>query len=164
MRRLAAVLFLVVAFNAWAAVPELGFKETKSIEAVGLRSISGWLRLHGVQGYLGADVADAMGIPRLEDEGQLQAKQRGFRSDTTLRIAQFLEESQLILFMVQRVDDQVYFYLSTVREGLKKALVSIPGRNMVAPLDAAEAESSFRREVLYWEDKAATRQLKRKGR
>ena len=155
MRRLAAVLFLAAAFDAWAAAPDLGLKEAKSVEAIGLRSIAGWLRLHGVEGYLGADVADVMGIPRAESARRLEAKQRGFRSDRTLRIAQLHEESQLILFMVQRDDDQVYFYLSTVRGRLQKAFVSIPGRNLVAPLDAAEAESSFRLEVLYWEDKAA---------
>jgi len=125
------------------------------MEAVGLRSIAGWLRLHGVEGYVGADVADVMGIPRAESVSRLGARQRGFRSDKALRIAQLLEESQLILFMVQRTDDQVYFYLSSVRGGLQKAFVSIPGRNLVAPLDVAEAESSFRLEVLYWQDKAA---------
>jgi hypothetical protein len=42
-----------------------------------------------------------------------------------------------------------------VRGGLRKALVSIPAREAVAPLEATEAESNFRREVLYWEDKVA---------
>lgn len=161
MRRLAAVLCLAGGLaapcGAGAATPDASFKSAAPIEAVSLRSISGWLRLHGVQGYLGADVADVMGIPRAEDQGQLVALQRGFRSDAALRIAQFLEHSQLLLFMVQKTDDQVYFYLSNVRDGLKKAFVSIPGRNIVAPLDTLEAQSSFRHEVLYWEDKAATR-------
>jgi hypothetical protein len=40
-----------------------------------------------------------------------------------------------------------------VHGGLRKALVSIPGQEAVAPLEAAEAESNFRREVLYWEQK-----------
>jgi hypothetical protein len=155
MRRFAAVLFLAVAVDAWAAAPDAGLREARAVDAVGLGSIAGWIRLHGVEGYLGADVADVMGIPRAESVRRLQAKQRGFRSDKALRIAQLHEESQLILFMVQRDDDQVYFYLSTVRGSLQKAFVSIPGRNLVAPLDAAEAESSFRLEVLYWEDKAA---------
>ena len=61
-----------------------------------------------------------------------------------------------MLFMVQH-PGEVYFYFSTVREGLKKAFVSIPGRNLVAPLPPYEAERNFRAELLYWEDKAATR-------
>lgn len=131
---------------------------TVNIEVVSLRSIAGWLREHGAQGFLGADVADAMGIPRQPAEETLAARQRGFRNDDVLRIAQIPadEGRDFMLFMVQRPDGQVFFYFSTVRDGLKKALVSIPGKNVVAPLERAEAESSFRREVLYWEDKAAT--------
>jgi hypothetical protein len=49
----------------------------------------------------------------------------------------------------------VYFYLSTVRGGLRKALVSLPERESVTPLGAEEAESNFRREVLYWERKVS---------
>ena len=67
------------------------------------------------------------------------------------------EKRDFLLFMVQRPDDQVYFYLSTVREGLKKAFVSIPKRELVLPIDRAEAEQNFRRELLYWEDRIATR-------
>lgn len=127
---------------------------TLAAESAGLRTIAGWLRTHGVDGYLGADVADVMGIARAGDE-QIGARQRGFRVEKTLRIAQLLDrQPDLILFMVQQPDDQVFFYLSSVDGGLKKAFVSIPSRNVVAPLAAAEAEFSFRNEVLYWEERA----------
>jgi hypothetical protein len=61
-------------------------------------------------------------------------------------------DGDYLLFMVQG-PGEVYFYLSTVRDGLRKALVSIPGREAVAPLEPGEAQSNFRREVLYWEGK-----------
>jgi hypothetical protein len=124
-----------------------------TLESTGLRSIAGWLKLRGVPGYVGADVADAMGIPRAAGAELLDALQRGFREDEVLRIAQFID-GEYMLFMVQQ-PDEVQFYLSTVRGGLRKALVSMPGREAVAPLDATEAEANFRREVLYWEDKVA---------
>ncbi|MGQ0651339.1 MAG: hypothetical protein ACT4P4_03570 [Betaproteobacteria bacterium] len=120
-------------------------------EAAGLRTIAGWLRAHGVDGWVGADVADAMGIARAPHEEQIEAKQRGFRTEQTLRVAQLLDSRDALLFMVQRPDDQVFFYLSSVSGGLQKAFVSIPSRNLVAPLGAAEAESSFAAEVLYWQ-------------
>jgi hypothetical protein len=123
-------------------------------EAAGLRSIAGWLRSHGVDGYLGADVADAMGIARDAGEEQIEAKQRGFRMEKTLRVAQLLDSREAILFMVQQPDDQVFFYFSTLNGGLKKAFVSIPSRNVVAPLATSEAESSFAAEVLYWQQRA----------
>jgi len=126
---------------------------TLAVESAGLRTIAGWLRVHGVDGYLGADVADAMGITRAAHEGQIEAKQRGFRMEETLRVAQFLDSRDTLLFMVQRPDGQVFFYLSSVNGGLKKAFVSIPSRNVVAPLGAAEAESSFAAEVLYWQSR-----------
>ena len=122
---------------------------TKAVESTGLRSIAGWLKSHGVEGFLGADVADAIGIARAENVELIAARQRGFRDDEILRIAQLLDGDTL-LFMVQR-PGEVTFYLSSVRGGLRKALVSLPGQEAVAPLDAAEAESNFRREVLYWE-------------
>jgi hypothetical protein len=155
--RLAACLLALCLAQAAQAAP--GALEAPRIEAVGLRSVAGWLREHGANGHLGADVADAMGIPRLADEDTLAARQRGFRNDDVLRIAQISadEGRDFILFMVQRPDDQVYFYLSTVREGLKKAFVSIPSKNLVAPLEPLEAERNFRSELLYWEDKAANR-------
>ena len=156
--RLAACLFaFFVIFNAQAA-PGAG-AETRKVESVGLRSVAGWLREHGASGFLGADVADAMGIRREAATESLPARQRGFRNDEVLRIAQIPadEGHDFVLFMVQQPDDQVFFYFSTVREGLKKACVSIPCKNLVAPLERTEAERNFRSELLYWEDKAATR-------
>ncbi|HUQ76412.1 MAG TPA: hypothetical protein VM183_16945 [Burkholderiales bacterium] len=122
------------------------------IEGTGLRSIAGWLQAQGTPGYVGADVADAMGIARTTEQDLVDAMQRGFRDAQVLRIAQVIRGDTL-LFMVQD-EGEVYFYLSNVREGLRKALVSIPSRESVTPLDAAEAEVNFRREVHYWEKKA----------
>ena len=51
---------------------------------------------------------------------------------------------------------EVRFYHSTLRAGLRRALVSIPGRGAVLSMGATEAQSRFRAEVIYWEDKAAT--------
>ena len=45
----------------------------------------------------------------------------------------------------------MYFYLSTIRGGLRKAVVA--SRETVTSLEAGEAESNFGREVLYWEQK-----------
>ena len=126
---------------------------TTTVESTGLRSIAGWLKTRGVPGYVGADVADAMGIPRATGAELIDALQRGFRDDEVLRIAQYID-GEYVLFMVQR-PGEVQLYLSTVRGGLRKALVSVPARESVAPLEGAEAETNFRREVLYWEDKAA---------
>lgn len=127
------------------------------IDRESLREIAGWLRDRGRDGYIGADVADAMGLQRMLGEELLAARQRGFRSDDELRIAQVAADGRedFILFMVQRADDQVYFYLSTPGGGLQKALVSIPSKNMVVPLERLEAEPRFRREVLYWKDRSA---------
>jgi len=124
-----------------------------------LQLIVGWLKGHGREGYIGADVADAMGIPRLLGEDLLAARQRGFKTDDELRIAQISADGMLefILFMVQQPDDQVYFYLSTPHGGLQKAFVSIPSKNLVLPLERIEAEPRFRREVLYWRDRSETR-------
>jgi hypothetical protein len=124
-----------------------------------LQAIAGWLKDHGRDGYIGADVADAMGIPRFLGEELLAARQRGFKNDDELRIAQVSADAALdfILFMVQRPDDQVYFYLSTPHGGLQKAFVSIPSQNLVVPLGRIEAEPRFRREVLYWRDRSETR-------
>src|SRR5918999_6089943 len=120
-----------------------------------LHGIATWLRSHGREGYIGADVADAMGIARPEGLALLAAFQRGFRTDEVLRIAQLFED--YILFMVERPDDQVYFYLSTPLGGLHKALLSIPSKNVVLPLERAEAELRFREEVLYWKDRSEAR-------
>jgi len=114
----------------------------------GLQSIAGWLKNRGQPGYVGGDVADAMGILRLAGEDRVDALQRGFREASVLRIAQVIEGDTL-LFMVQS-PDEVVFYVSSVRGGLRRALVSKP--DGVRPL--AEAEARFRREVLFWQDKA----------
>ena len=121
------------------------------LESVGLRSIAGWLKVHGTDGFLGADVADAMGIPHESGAELIAARQRGFRDAEVLRIAQ-LVDGEYLLFVVQAAGE-VYFYLSTIRGGLRKALVA--SRETVTPLEAAEAESNFGREVLYWEQKVA---------
>jgi hypothetical protein len=154
-RALLAFSILSILFNmAWAApvAGERALQQLPSAETGNLRSIAGWLRQNGREGFVGADVADAMGIPRLDTEDLLEARQRGFRNDDELRIAQISTDAKrdFLLFMVQRPDDQVYFYFSTVREGLKKAFVSIPSRNLVLPLDRLEAEARFRQEVQYW--------------
>lgn len=124
-----------------------------------LRIIAGWLRDHGRDGYIGADVADVMELPRMLGEELLAARQRGFKNEDELRIAQVSadERQDFILFMVQRPDDQVYFYLSTPAGGLQKAFISIPSKGMVVPLERLEAEPRFRREVLYWKDRSETR-------
>jgi hypothetical protein len=153
MRGAVLAVLAVWAFVASAATPGPA-GEGKQIEVIGLRSIAGWLKKHGTDGYLGADVADALGIARRADEEALDAKQRGFRNDKVLRIAQLLADDH-VLFMVEGGGGEVYFYLSTLRDGLRKALVSIPGKNLVAPLETLEAESNFRAEVLYWEDKVS---------
>ncbi len=121
------------------------------LEAVGLRSIAGWLKVHGSDSFLAADVADAIGIPRESGAELIAARQRGFRDAEVLRIAQ-LVDGEYLLFVVQ-APGEVYFYLSTVRGGLRKAVVA--SRATVTPLEAAEAESNFGREVLYWEQKVA---------
>lgn len=154
---LRGLLFLLLSMNssfsmAAPVAPERALQQMTSVESGSLRSIAGWLRQSGRDGYVGSDVADAMGIPRLETEDLLEARQRGFRNDEELRIAQISADDRrdFLLFMVQRPDDQVYFYFSTVRDGLKKAFVSIPSRNLVLPLDRLEAEARFRQEVRYW--------------
>jgi hypothetical protein len=154
---------LVVAFLCASSVlavaapiaPERALQQITSAEFGNLRSIAGWLREHGRDGYVGADVADVMGIPRLQTEDLLEARQRGFKSEDVLRIVQISADDKrdFLLFMVQRPDDQVYFYLSTVREGLKKAFVSVPSRNLVMPMDRLEAEARFRQELRYWGDR-----------
>jgi len=147
-----ALLGLLAALPGYAASMAPGLQQITGVDAVSLRSIAGWLRQSGRDGFVGADVADVMGIPRQVTEDVLEARQRGFRNEDVLRIAQISADDKrdFLLFMVQRPDDQVYFYFSTVREGLKKAFVSIPSRNLVMPLDRLEAEARFRQEVRYW--------------
>lgn len=129
--------------------------QSASFEAASLRSIAAWLKDSGRDGYLSAEVADTVGIPRARNEDYLDAKQRGYRNDGILRIAQVSADARrdFLLFMVQRPEGEVYFYLSSVRDGLKRAFVSIPGRKMVVPMDAAEAQSRFDEEVAYWHDR-----------
>lgn len=147
-------LFAVLVFvctSVCATAPGAATEEVK-LDLVGLRSIAGWLKAHGSDGYLAADVAQALGIGH--GDATLDARQRGFRNAQALRVAQLLPDDS-VLFMVQAADGEVYFYHSTLRGGLRRALLSIPGRGAVLPLGGAEAEANFRAEVLYWEDKAA---------
>jgi hypothetical protein len=154
-----AVLGLMFVAAASAA-PVRGLAPAEpALEIHNLRTIAGWLREHGREGYIGADVADAMGIPRLQGEDLVAARQRGFKNEDVLRIAQISADDgrDFILFMVQRPDDQVYFYLSSTLGGLQRAFVSIPSKNLVLPLEPLEAELRFRQEVLYWRDRSEAR-------
>jgi len=159
MQWLVGIAMLGASLAVQSAPAQPALEQLTRVEAGELRSIAGWLRLHGKEGYVGADVADAMGIPRQASEDMLEARQRGFRSENILRIAQISADDRrdFILFMVQSPDDQVYFYFSTVREGLKKAFVSIPSRNLVMPLDRLDAELRFRQELRYWEERIEIR-------
>jgi hypothetical protein len=164
MRRGIIVVMLGLACAAaQAATPQRGLPQSEVVFAFdSLHGIASWLRQHGREGYIGADVADAIGIPRPQGEALVAAWQRGFKSDDVLRIAQVLDhraadERDFILFMVQRPDDQVYFYLSTPLGGLQKAFVSIPSKNLVLPIERAEAELRWRSEVLFWKDRSEAR-------
>lgn len=131
-----------------------------ALDSVSIKSITAWIKVSGKDGYLAADVADAAGIPRTRAEEVLEARQRGFKSGNVLRIAQIPadEKRDFLLFMVQRPDGEVYFYLSTAKEGLKKAFVSIPGKNAVLSLESGEAQAAFQHEIQYWEARIAARQ------
>jgi hypothetical protein len=159
MRRgIIAVMLGVACALAQASTPQPGLAQHEPVFAFdSLHGIAAWLRQHGREGYIGADVADAMGIPRAQDQALLAAWQRGFKSDDVLRIAQIAADGErdFILFMVQRPDDQVYFYLSTPLGGLQKAFISIPSKNLVLPLARGEAEQRFHQELLYWKDRSA---------
>jgi hypothetical protein len=160
MRGILVALLCLASSWACAAAPSRALPGLQlTLESASLRTIAGWLREHGREGYIGADVADAMGIPRLRGEPLLAARQRGFKSDEVLRIAQVsgAPDGEFLLFMVQRPDDQVFFYLSTPLGGLQKAFVSIPSQNKVLPLERPEAEQRFRHEVLYWTDRSGAR-------
>jgi hypothetical protein len=159
MRALVLAALAMVSIVASAVTPQRALPQPEPAVAFdNLSAIATWLRHHGREGYIGGDVADAMGIPR-GGEAMLSAWQRGFRTDDVLRIAQIStdEELDFILFMVQRPDDQVYFYLATPLGGLQKAFVSIPSKNVVRPLGRAEAELRWLEEVLYWKDRAEAR-------
>jgi hypothetical protein len=160
MRRGIIVVMLGLACALAQAAPQRGLPQSEPLFAFdSLHGIAAWLRQHGREGWIGADVADAMGIPRPEGEALLAAWQRGFRSNDVLRIAQVAADAErdFILFMVQRPDDQVYFYLSTPLGGLQRAFLSIPSKNLVKPLERGEAELRFREEVLYWKDRSESR-------
>jgi len=70
------------------------------LDSVGLRSIAGWLKVHGTDGFLAADVAAAIGIPHESGAELIAARQRGFRDAEILRIAQ-LVDGEYLLFVVQ---------------------------------------------------------------
>ncbi len=142
----------VSAVSRGGALPRL-----EALDTGNLRAIATWLQESGRDGYLDGDLADAAGIPRARAEDVLVAKQRGFRSGDVLRIAQISADAKrdFILFMVQRPEGEVYFYLSTVREGLKKAFVFVPLKKAVLPLEPAEAQTNFRQEILYWQERIA---------
>ena len=107
------LLMLCLATSApGAAAPQRVLPPSEPVFAFdSLHGIAAWLRHYGGDGYIGADVADAMGIARPEGEALLAARQRGFRSDDVLRIAQISADGErdFILFMVQWPDDRVYF-------------------------------------------------------
>ena len=157
VRWLVLAMLCLASHAPFAAAPQRGVPQPEPAFAFdSLHGIVAWLRQHGREGYIGADVADAMGIARSHGEPMLAAFQRGYRNqDDVLRIAQVFED--YLLFMVQRPDDQVYFYLSTPLGGLHKAFLSIPSRGEVLPLERAEAELRFRDEVLYWKDRSENR-------
>lgn len=149
------VFMLLLACAGAQAAPQRGLPQPEVVFAFdSLHGIAAWLRQNGREGYVGADVADVMGIARSDGQALIPAWQRGFRSEEVLRIAQILADGDHLLFMVQQPDDQVYFYLSTPLGGLHKAFLSIPSRNVVMPLERAEAELRFREEVLYWKDRS----------
>ena len=156
----AVFLSLLVVFSSstslWGAAASSP-RNAPAFEAFSLKSIAGWLKRDGREGWLGADVADAVGIPRLATEDLLEARQRGFRTDEALRVVQLSadERRDFLLFMVQRTDGQVYFYLASVREGLKGAFVSSSGA--VSRLETAEAQALFQRELRFWESRVAVR-------
>lgn len=154
MRALALVLALHCVI-AVAATPSRGPAPLQVLpeERDSLHVIAGWLRVHGRDGYMDADVADAAGIPRVSGEQLLAARQRGFRSEEVLRIAQL--HGEYMLFMVQRPDDLVYFYLSTPLGGLQKAFLSIPSKGTVVPLEQRDAELRFQHEVHYWKERSS---------
>jgi hypothetical protein len=155
LTRLLLLLAVLLAPSVPLSAP--GRASGEAVEAASLRTISAWLHSSGRDGYLSADVADAAGIPRAAAEDLLEARQRGFRSGEVLRIVQASADGtrDFLVFMVQRPDGEVYFYFATVKEGLKKAFVSIPKQAAVLTLERAEAQASFQREILYWQARVA---------
>src|SRR4051812_23896280 len=129
----------------------------EALDTASLKSIAAWLKTSGKEGYLAADVADAAGIPRTEAEEALDVSQRGFKSGDVLRVAQLSADQNrdFLLFMVQRPQGEVFFYHSSLRDGLKKAFVSLPGTTGVVALDGADAQAGFQQEISYWEARIA---------
>jgi len=150
-------LVCLLSMPAFAASSPSRISVAPAFDAASLSHIAGWLKRDGREGWLGADVADAVGIPRLATEDLLEARQRGFRDDEALRVVQLSadERRDFLLFMVQRPDGRVFFYLASVREGLKGAFVAASG--VVAPLDRLEAQAAFQRELRFWESRVAVR-------
>jgi len=136
----------------------LGLPGPEALDTGNLKSIAAWLKQSGRAGYLAGDVADAAGIPRGAAEDALEAKQRGFKSGGVLRIAQISadERRDFLLFMVQHPEGEVFFYLSSVKDGLKKAFVFVPLKKAALPLDPLEAQDGFHQEVLYWQERIAS--------
>jgi len=132
-----------------------GLPGPEALETGNLKSIAAWLKQSGRDGYLAGDVADAAGIPRDAAGGALEAKQRGFKSGGVLRIAQISADArhEFLLFMVQHPEGEVFFYLSSVKDGLKKAFVFVPLKKAVVPLAPEDAQSSFLQEILYWQER-----------
>jgi hypothetical protein len=131
----------------------------EALDTGNLRSIAAWLQESGRDGYLAGDVADAAGIPRDAAEDALEAKQRGFKSGGVLRIAQISADARrdFLLFMVQQPEGEVFFYLSSVKGGLKKAFVFVPLKKAVVPLAPDDAQASFLQEIRYWQERIADR-------
>lgn len=147
-----AVLFaLIPAQDGYSSISQ-DARETRSTGET-LQWISAWLEKSGVDGAMGAEVADVLSIPRLASEEVVIAKQMAFQSGETLYLAQVSADNrrEFLMFMVKE-PGRVIFYLSTVAEGFKKAIVSIPERDLVMPLDRVEAEKGFREVVSYWEE------------
>ena len=162
MKPTLAVLACLAAIAAPAAEAPAATREPapagiEALDQADLRSIDAWLLASGREGYLAADVADAAGIPRAAAEEVLEVSQRGFRSGDVLHVAQRSSDERrgFLLFMVQRPAGEVVFFVSTVREGLRKAFVSIPGGPAVVALAGDEARASFQRELAYWQARAA---------
>ncbi|HEX5476309.1 MAG TPA: hypothetical protein VFX09_00460 [Burkholderiales bacterium] len=153
----AGALTLLAAQPAPAASNADEMPVVESLVQGSAKSIAAWLRQSGREGYLAASVADAAGIPRLESEDMLAARQRGFRTGGVLRVAQVAADGRrdFLLFMVQRPGGEVYFYLASAAGTLKKAFVSMPRSGAIVPLAAAEAQTNYRREITYWQARAA---------
>jgi hypothetical protein len=150
-------LFLVISTPAFTASAPSRIPDAPVFDAASLGHIVGWLKRDGREGWLAADVADAVGIPRLATEELLEARQRGFRDDEALHIAQVSadERRDFLLFMVQKTDGNVFFYVASVREGLKGAYVATNGT--VTQLGRMEAETAFQRELRFWVGRVAVR-------